>query len=370
MVEPGGHEPLVTIENLRQHFPIGSGLFGVGKGRQVVHAVDGVDMKIAVGETMGLIGESGSGKSTLGRTLLRLYEPTSGHITFDGRDVTKIRGEAIRQLRREMQMVFQNPYSAVNRRMRLLDIITEPMRVHGIGDKQSRERRGTELLELVGLSGDYRSRFPHEVSGGQLQRVGIARALSTKPKFLVADEPTASLDVSVRAQIINLLADLKEQFDLTLLFISHDLSVVSYLSDRIAVMYLGRVVESGPKSMVERRPKHPYTTALLGAVPRTEPRARRNYTPPSGEIPSAVNPPTGCYYHPRCPLVMDICRVQYPPMEEKADGQFVACHAVPAASPVTAVASGTETASAAAITPTNSTLTIAEPQGKPAQSES
>jgi oligopeptide/dipeptide ABC transporter ATP-binding protein len=277
-----------------------------------------------------LIGESGSGKTTLGRTILQIYPPTGGHIYFDGEDVTGARGTDLRALRRRMQMVFQNPYSAVNRRKRIGDIIAEPLRVHQVGDARARAERTRELLDLVGLPAAFLSRYPHEVSGGQLQRVGIARALALKPEFIIADEPTASLDVSIRAQVINLLADLRERLGLTLLFISHDLSIVSYLCERVAVMYLGKIVEVGPKAEVEQQPLHPYTRALLSAIPRPDPRQRRLQSAPLGEIPSAVMRPSGCHYHPRCPLVMSICRSVYPPLELKASERWVACHAVPA----------------------------------------
>jgi oligopeptide/dipeptide ABC transporter ATP-binding protein len=318
---------LLRVDHLSQHFPVRGPLLGP---RRVVHALDEVDLSIERGEAVGLIGESGSGKTTLGRTILQIYPPTSGHIYFDSEDVTGARGSALRALRRRMQMVFQNPYSAVNRRKRIGDIIAEPLRVHRVGDAHARAERTRELLDLVGLPAAFLSRYPHEVSGGQLQRVGIARALALKPEFIIADEPTASLDVSIRAQVINLLADLRERLGLTLLFISHDLSIVSYLCERVAVMYLGKIVEVGPKAEVEQQPLHPYTRALLNAIPRPDPRHRRLQSAPLGEISSAVMRPSGCHYHPRCPLVMSICRSVYPPLELKASERWVACHAVPA----------------------------------------
>jgi oligopeptide/dipeptide ABC transporter ATP-binding protein len=229
-----------------------------------------------------------------------------------------------------MQMVFQNPYSAVNRRKSVADIITEPLAVHRIGDGRARHTRARELLDLVGLSSSFMSRYPHELSGGQLQRVGVARALALEPDFIIADEPTASLDVSIRAQVINLLADLRSRLGLTLLFITHDLSIVSYLAERVAVMYLGKIVEVGSTTDVEQQPLHPYTRALLSSIPRPDPRDRRLISAPLGEIPSAIDRPTGCHYHPRCPLAMAICAVEYPLLEVKAPGHWVACHAVPA----------------------------------------
>ena len=323
---------VVAVEELKTHFPVGGGLLGRFTGkRQVVHALDGASLEIMPGETLAVIGESGSGKSTLGRTILRLQEPTSGTIRFHGEDVTRMGREPLRRQRRRMQMVFQNPYSSVNRRNRLVDIIAEPMLVHGIGDRDSRRARALELLELVGLNADFAYRYPHEVSGGQLQRVGIARALATEPDFLVADEPTASLDVSVRAQVMNLLKDLKSELGLTLMFISHDLAVVSYVADRIAVMYLGRIVEIGTKEQLESAPQHPYTKALFKAAPKPDPRQRGKEAAPVGEVPSAINRPSGCHYHPRCPLATEICKREYPVLEVKVGGQQAACHAVPAA---------------------------------------
>lgn len=326
--------PIVSVRDLRTHFPVRSGLLNRLRGkRRVVYALDGVSVDIMPQETLAVIGESGSGKSTMGRSILRLEEPTSGTIRFDGKEITSLAGEELRRERRRMQMIFQNPYSSVNRRNRLVDIIAEPLRVHGIGDVRSRRARAAELLELVGLNRDFLHRYPHEVSGGQLQRVGIARALATEPAFLVADEPTASLDVSVRAQVMNLLADLKRDLGLTLMFISHDLAVVSYIADHIAVMYLGRIVEVGTKQALESSPQHPYTRALFAAAPKPDPRQRRNEAAPLGEVPSAIDRPSGCHYHPRCPLAMDICKVEYPVLEWKTSGQRAACHAVPAAAP-------------------------------------
>lgn len=328
---------LVSVRDLRTHFPVGGGLFGrLRPHREVVYALDGVTVDIHPRQTLAVIGESGSGKSTMGRSILRLEEPTAGSISFRGKDVTSMSGEELRRERRHMQMIFQNPYSSVNRRNRLVDIISEPLRVHGIGDASSRKARATELLELVGLNPDFLHRYPHEVSGGQLQRVGVARALATGPEFLVADEPTASLDVSVRAQVMNLLADLKEQLGLTLVFISHDLAVVSYIADHVAVMYLGRIVEIGSKAQVEAAPQHPYTHALFASAPKPDPRQRKKQSAPLGEVPSAINRPSGCHYHPRCPIAMEICKTEYPRLERKVGGQLAACHAVPAAPAVAA----------------------------------
>lgn len=318
-------KPLLQIADLRVHFPVG-GVPLTARGRQVVHAVDGVSLTVARGETVGLIGESGSGKSTLSRTVMGVYRPTSGQVWFDGIDVHRAKGAAERHIRRGMQMVFQNPYSSVNRRYTVAQIVQEPMRVLRVGRAAERAHRTRELLDLVGLSDRLANRYPHELSGGQLQRVGIARALSTRPEFLIADEPTAALDVSVRAQVMNLLIDLKQELDLSLLFISHDLASVSYIADRVAVLYLGRLVESAGTDELERVPLHPYTQALLQAVPRPDPDAARPYRAPSGEIPSAVNPPPGCHYHPRCPLAEERCRTEYPVVSPMPGGRLLACH--------------------------------------------
>ncbi len=315
-------DTLLRIEGLRVHFPIGL----QWRQRRVVHAVDGVSLTVARGETVGLIGESGSGKSTLSRTIMGVYRPTAGRVLFDGIDVHRAKGHAARQVRRRMQMVFQNPYSSVNRRYTVKQIIQEPMKVQQIGTPAERQRRTFELLELVGLSRQLVERYPHELSGGQLQRVGIARALSTNPDFLIADEPTAALDVSVRAQVMNLLIDLKQELNLSLLFISHDLASVSYIADRVAVLYLGRLVETANTDELERSPLHPYTQALLEAVPRPDPDTPRPYRAPSGEIPSPVNPPSGCHYHPRCPMAQERCRVEYPVITALPGNRLLACH--------------------------------------------
>lgn len=321
--------PLVSVRNLQTHFPTGGGMLAKLRGTQkIVHALDGVSVDIMPRQTLAVIGESGSGKSTMGRSILRLEEPTGGTVSFRGRDITSLSAEELRRERMHMQMVFQNPYSSVNKRNRLIDIIGEPLRVHGMGDKAERDARAVELLKLVGLNPDFLHRYPHEVSGGQLQRVGIARALATGPEFLVADEPTASLDVSVRAQVMNLLKDLKEELGLSLMFISHDLAVVSYIADQIAVMYLGRIVEIGTKEQLESDPQHPYTKALFGAAPKPDPRARKTHAAPLGEVPNAISRPSGCFYSPRCPVATAQCREEYPVLEPKAAGQQVACHLV------------------------------------------
>ena len=320
---------LIDVTGLSKHFPVRSG----GLFRRIttpLRAVDDVSFSIVAGETLGLVGESGCGKSTLGRLLIRLIEPTAGRIRFDGTDITALNSRAMRPHRRAMQIVFQDPYGALNPRMTVEDIIMEPLLIHGASPDGESRRKVDEMLKLVGLPLRARERFPHEFSGGQRQRVGIARALVLRPRFVVCDEPVSALDVSVQAQIVNLLQDLQKELGLTYLFIAHDLSVVKHISDRVAVMYLGRVVEVADKRTIYSSPQHPYTQALIGAVPVLNPRARGRgrRSRITGDIPSALNPPSGCRFHTRCPYVMPVCRETTPLLLETAAGQTVACHLV------------------------------------------
>ena len=321
---------LVVAEGLKKYFPIKSGLLKRTIGQ--VRAVDGVDMKLKKGTTVGLVGESGSGKSTLGRVLLRLLEPTAGTINFDGIDITNIGKEQLRKIRRDMQMIFQDPYASMDPRSYVGDSVGEPLRVQLNLKGDSLDRRVAALFETVNLSPSYRGRFPHEFSGGQLQRLAVARALATDPALIVCDEPVSSLDVSTQAEIINLLEDLQEGLQLTYLFISHDLSVVRHLCERIAVMYLGRIVEEGTSESVYLSPKHPYTKALLSAIPVPDPdiqRTRRRIIL-EGDLPSPASPPPGCHFHTRCPEVMDVCRSVSPPKSVHEDGTTTYCHLHPA----------------------------------------
>ena len=319
-------KPLVEVRDLHKYFPIHAGLFSRHVGD--VKAVDGVNFTIAQGETLGLVGESGSGKTTIGRLMLRLLKETSGEIFFDGSDITKMKREEIRKLRREMQIIFQDPFASLNPRMTVGDIVGEPLLIHGIARGKAASDRVKELLKLVGLQPYHANRYPHEFSGGQRQRIGIARALAVDPSFIVCDEPVSALDVSIQAQVINLLEDLQRQFGLTYLFIAHDLSVVRHISTRVAVMYVGKIVELAERNDLYLRPLHPYTQALLSAIPIPDPSVeqRRKRIVLTGDIPSPVNPPSGCRFHTRCPVAFERCKIEEPAFKEYGSGHFTACH--------------------------------------------
>ncbi len=314
---------ILTVSDLRKHFSIGSALFG---DRATVKAVDGVSFSIAKGEVLGLVGESGSGKSTVARTILRLSQPTSGQIVFDGVDITALSRSALKPFRRKMQMVFQDPFSSLNPRMTVDDLLTAPLKIHGLAlGRDERSKRVAALLELVGLSPRHAVRFPQEFSGGQRQRIGIARALAVQPDFLVADEPVSALDVSIQAQVLKLLLEIRERIGLSILFIAHDLAVVGYICDRIAVMYLGRIVEIAPTVNFFRAPCHPYTEALFSAAPVADPKVKRNRIVLSGDIPSPLAPPSGCSFRTRCRYAKPECAVSAPPLREVSPGHFKAC---------------------------------------------
>jgi len=317
--------PLLKVENLTKAFPIHSGLLKRQTG--AVQAVNGVNFHVDAGETLGLVGESGCGKSTTGRCVLRLIEPTSGDIIFEGKNVRALGGEALRALRRDIQIIFQDPYASLNPRMNVGAIIGEALIIHKLA-KTNREfdDRVVSLLETVGLKADHRTRYPHEFSGGQRQRIGIARALAVEPKLIICDEPVSALDVSIQAQVINLLEDLQQKFGLAYLFVAHDLSVVEHISRRVAVMYLGRIVEMAESRALYASPKHPYTEALLSAVPIPDPKVKRQRIRLSGEVPSPANPPSGCHFHARCPIAQPRCSQEVPKLKQSADGHWVACH--------------------------------------------
>ncbi|WP_226576144.1 ABC transporter ATP-binding protein [Acuticoccus sediminis] len=318
--------PLVEAVGLTKHFPIRGG--PLGRQANVVRAVDGVDVTIGPGETLGLVGESGCGKTTTGRMLVRLIDPTDGRITFDGQSIEDLDAAAMRAVRRDMQIIFQDPYGSLNPRMSVQDIIAEPLEILKIGNAGSRREQVAELLRVVGLAPYHAERFPHEFSGGQRQRIGIARALAVRPKLVVCDEPVSALDVSIQAQVVNLLKDLQAEFGLTYLFISHDLGVVRHISDRVMVMYLGKAVEVAPKRELYANPQHPYTQALLSAIPIPDPKRRTSRKVIRGDIPSPANPPNGCRFHTRCPHVMDVCRELEPQLLKGAPDHRVACHLV------------------------------------------
>ncbi len=317
-------QKLLEVKDLVKHFPVRGGVFS--RIRNYVRAVDGVSFDLEPSETLGLVGESGCGKSTTGRALLRLIEPTSGEVSFEGTDVCALDRESMRKLRREMQIIFQDPYASLNPRMTVGSIVGEPLTIHGIAKGKEKEEKVASLLHRVGLRPEHIRRYPHEFSGGQRQRIGIARALALNPKLIIADEPVSALDVSIQAQVINLLEDLQKEFGIAFVLIAHDLAVVQHVSDRIAVMYLGKIVEMSSADRVVMEPKHPYTEALLSAVPIPDPTLRKKRMILTGDVPSPVNPPSGCRFHTRCPYKEERCVAEEPPMREISPGHFAACH--------------------------------------------
>ena len=319
-------QPLLGVSHLKKYFPIRRGVLSRVGG--YVKAVDDISFEIKVGETFGLVGESGCGKTTAGRAVLRLLEPDAGTIRFDGIDLRSLGSQELRRRRRDMQIIFQDPYASLNPRMTIRAIVAEPFVIHGTGNGSARDDQVATLLKTVGLDPSVMNRYPHEFSGGQRQRIGIARALALRPKLIVADEPVSALDVSIQAQIINLLADLQQQFGLTYLFISHAIPVIEHISTRIGVMYLGKLVEVGTSAQICLSPKHPYTQALLSAVPIPDPAAKKQRIVLTGDVPTPINPPAGCRFHTRCPLAVERCKIEEPPLRPLADGRDVACHLV------------------------------------------
>src|SRR5262245_49715778 len=323
---PDRAEPLLSVRNLKKYFPIRRGVFS--RVAAYVKAVDDITFDINKGETFGLVGESGCGKTTAGRAILRLIEPDAGDVQFDGDDLMKLDSGGLRRKRRDMQIIFPDPYSSLDPRMTIRSIVGEPFVIHGLAKGSDREQQVAALLKTVGLDPSVMGRYPHEFSGGQRQRIGIARALALKPKLIVADEPVSALDVSIQAQIINLLADLQEQFQLTYLFISHGIPVIEHISNRIGVMYLGKLVEVGSSEQICLAPKHPYTQALLSAVPIPDPAAKKQRIVLKGDVPTPINPPSGCRFHTRCPIAVDRCKIEEPPLRRLADSRLAACHLV------------------------------------------
>lgn len=323
------NKPLLRVENLTKHFPIMRGLI-LQKQVGAVQAVDNVSFDIYKGETLGLVGESGCGKSTTGRTILQLHKPTSGNVIYDNVNLSTASSDKLRHMRRNMQIIFQDPYASLNPRMTVGNIVSEPLEVHNVGSKKERTERVQELLELVRLNPYFINRYPHEFSGGQRQRIGVARALALQPEFIVCDEPISALDVSIQAQVVNLLEELQQEFGLTYLFIAHDLSMVRHISDRVAVMYLGKIVELAPRDDLYDNPLHPYTKALLSAVPIPDPvkESQRERTILKGDVPNPARPPSGCRFHTRCPIAKDICKEEAPEWREYLSGHWVACHLV------------------------------------------
>ncbi|MGH2533728.1 MAG: ABC transporter ATP-binding protein [Thermomicrobiales bacterium] len=318
-----GHE-ILKVEHLKKYFTLGGGLLG---GRKLtIRAVDDVSFSIREGETFGLVGESGCGKTTLGQTIIRLYDPTEGHVYLNGDDISRLKPRAMQPYRRNLQMIFQDPSASLDPRMTVGSVIAEPLNIFGQGSRAERRERVQELLRVVGLNAYFANRYPHEFSGGQRQRIGIARALALNPKLVICDEPVSALDVSIQAQVLNLLKRLQAQFDLTYLFIAHNLAVVAHISDRVGVMYLGKLVEIGEARTITENPKHPYTQALISAIPTPEPGRARNRIILEGDVPSPANPPSGCRFHPRCPIVRPNCAVDEPELVDKGDNHWVACH--------------------------------------------
>lgn len=319
-------QPLLEVKNLKKYFPIQAGFLNKTVGH--IKAVDGIDLTVYSGETLGIVGESGCGKSTTGRTILRLLEPTDGEVWFDNKDLAKLSKKEMRRMRKDIQMIFQDPFASLNPRKTIKQTLMESLNVHGIGTKEERLKRLEDMIQVVGLRPEHLARHPHDFSGGQRQRISIARALVVNPKLIIADEPVSALDVSIQSQVLNLLKDLKKDFQLTMLFISHDLSVVKHLCDRVAVMYLGRVVEIADKNSLFTNPRHPYTKALLSAIPKANPKVKRERILLQGDLPSPANPPSGCTFHPRCHYATDLCKTTSPTLKEGIQGHMVSCHFV------------------------------------------